>query len=122
MEGWIAPTDYDWYPFLRDTGPYEEVNFWTPSDYFGFRGTPGAPFLFKLKAARSRTPDLPHNVIAGFGIVSRFAKLEDWLAWECFGKGNGAADFRQMKARIDDYRTKNGLQGGSGVPESGASF
>ena len=119
MEGWIAPTDYDWYSFLRDTGPYEEVNFWTPSDYFGFRGTPGAPFLFKLKAAKSRRSGLPHNVIAGFGIVSRFAKLEDWLAWECFGKGNGAADFNRMQARIDDYRSRNELQGGSGVPRIG---
>jgi hypothetical protein len=69
MEGWIAPTDYNWYSFLRDTGPYEEVNFWTPSDYFGFRGTPGAPFLFKLKAAKNRRSGLPHNVICGFGIV-----------------------------------------------------
>ncbi|HEU0140134.1 MAG TPA: HNH endonuclease [Bryobacteraceae bacterium] len=119
MEGWIAPTDYDWYSFLRDTSPYEEVNFWTPSDYFGFRGTPGAPFLFKLKAAKSRKSTLPHNVIAGFGIVSRFAKLEDWLAWDCFGKGNGAADFSRMKARIDDYRGRNELQGGSGVPRIG---
>jgi putative restriction endonuclease len=119
MQGWIAPTDHDWYSYLRDTGPYEEVNFWTPSDYFGFRGTPGAPFLFKLKAAKSRISTLPHNSIAGFGIVSRFAKLEDWLAWECFGNGNGAPDFGRMKARIDDYRTRNGLQGGSGVPRIG---
>jgi putative restriction endonuclease len=119
VEGWIAPTDRDWYSYLRDTGPYEEVNFWTPSDYFGFRGTPGAPFLFKLKAAKSRTSRLPHNVIAGFGIVSRFAKLEDWLAWECFGSGNGAPDFGRMKARIDDYRIRNGLQGGAGVPRIG---
>jgi putative restriction endonuclease len=119
MEGWIAPTDLEWYSFLRDTGPYEEVNFWTPSDYFGFRGTPGAPFLFKLKAARTRNSSVPHDVIAGFGIVSRFVKLEEWLAWECFGRGNGAASFTQMKARVDAYREKNELKGGSGVPRIG---
>jgi putative restriction endonuclease len=119
VEGWIAPTDYGWYSFLRDTGPYEEVNFWTPSDYFAFHGAVGAPFLFKLKAARKRNSRLPHNVIAGFGIVSRFAKLEDWLAWECFGAGNGAVSFSGMKARIDEYRSKNELKGGSGVPQIG---
>lgn len=119
MEGWIAPTDYDWYSFLRTTGPYEEVNFWTPSDYFGFRGTPGSPFLFKLKAPRGRYAAALGNVIAGFGIVSRFAKLEDWLAWECFGAGNGAESFGAMKARIDRYREKNGLKGGSAIPHIG---
>jgi len=119
MEGWVAPTDYEWYAFLRETGPYEEVNFWTPSDYFGFRGTPGAPFLFKLKAQKRKNSGLPHNVIAGFGIVSRFAKLEDWLAWECFGPGNGAPTFSKMKARVDEYRSKNELKGGAGVPQIG---
>ncbi len=119
MEGWVAPTDYDWYAFLRGTGPYAEVNFWTPSDYFGFRGTPGAPFLFKLKASRGKDSPLPHNVIAGFGIVSRFAKLEDWLAWECFGHGNGARTFVEMKQRIDQYRSQNELKGGSGIPQIG---
>src|SRR4026209_2886867 len=111
MEGGIAPTDYEWYAFLRETGPYEQVNLWTPPHYSRYRGKPADPFLFKLKAEKKRNSGLPHNVIAGFGIVSRFAKLEDWLAWECFGPGNGAPSFTRMKARIEQYREKNELKG-----------
>lgn len=61
------------------------VNFWSPSDYYAFHGTPGAPFFFKLKA--------PRNAIGGFGYVASFSRLPDWLAWECFGEGNGAPTF-----------------------------
>ncbi|MBA3886549.1 MAG: HNH endonuclease, partial [Acidobacteria bacterium] len=55
MEGWIAVTHFDWYGFLSQEPYWDEVNFWSPSDFYAFHGTPGAPYLFKLKA--------PHNAI-----------------------------------------------------------
>jgi putative restriction endonuclease len=111
MEGWIAVTHSEWFDFLVKRGIWEEVNFWTPSDYYSFRGTPGAPFLFKLKA--------PHNAIGGVGFFERFVKLPEWLAWECFGEANGASSFQTMKARLDALRAKDKLRGGSGLTQIG---
>jgi len=70
-----------------------------PSDHYAFRGTPGAPFLFKLKS--------PRNAIGGFGLFARFDKLPEWLAWECFKEGNGAATLDDMQARLGDIRERN---------------
>jgi len=75
MQGWIAVTHSDWFDFLAQQRHREEVNFWSPSDYYAFHGTPGAPFFFKLKA--------PRNAIGGFGYVASFSRLPGWLAWEC---------------------------------------
>ncbi len=102
MQGWIAPTDPDWFDFLSRHGPFEEVNFWTPSAHFTFRAEPGTPFLFKLKA--------PHSAIAGFGFFQRYDALPEWLAWEAFGKGNGASSFDEMKARLTRIRQRNRMQ------------
>jgi putative restriction endonuclease len=114
MEGWIAVTHVDWYTFLAQKPYWDEVNFWSPSDYYAFRGTPGAPYLFKLTA--------PHNAIAGFGIYSRFDRLPDWLAWECFGVGNGARTYDQFASRLDRLRTGNRLKGGSGLQQIGCTI
>lgn len=32
MHGFIAVTDHEWFRFLRQRGPLDEVNFWRPSD------------------------------------------------------------------------------------------
>ena len=51
MLGWVAPTDYDWYRFLRERPEIREVNFWTPGGT-NFRAVPaGSPFFFKLIGA-----------------------------------------------------------------------
>ena len=79
--------------------------------YYAFHGTPGAPFFFKLKA--------PRNAIGGFGYVASFSRLPDWLAWECFGEGNGAATFEDFKRRLDTLRERNRLRGAGGLPQIG---
>lgn len=50
VDGTVAITDYDWYKFLLAQQNLDEVNFWTPSAHFAFRGDVGSPFFFKLKA------------------------------------------------------------------------
>src|SRR5438093_10752718 len=80
-KGTIAPTDYEWYRFLEQGGPREEVNFWRPSAQRRFRAAPFSPFLFKLKA--------PQNAICGFGFFVRYSALPVWLAWGTFGTANG---------------------------------
>ncbi|MCC6165020.1 MAG: HNH endonuclease [Acidobacteria bacterium] len=104
MQGWVANTHAEWFDFLRERRDrWEEVNFWTPSDYAGFSGRPGVPFFFKLKS--------PRNRIGGFGLVSRYARLPEWLAWECFGEANGAPDISLMTRRLEQLRASNRMKG-----------
>lgn len=111
MEGWVAVTHSDWFDFLARQPRREEVNFWSPSDYYAFHGTPGAPFFFKLKT--------PRNAIGGFGHVASYSRLPEWLAWECFGEGNGAATLDELKQRLGDLRRRNDLRGTGGPPQIG---
>ncbi|MBM4167672.1 MAG: HNH endonuclease [Ignavibacteria bacterium] len=109
--GTIAITDYRWYHFLASNPTREEVNFWTPSSHWTFRAPEFSPFLFKLKA--------PHNAIAGFGFFVRYAALPDWLAWDCFGEGNGCASFDEMKNRISKIRRRFDYRGDSPIAQIG---
>lgn len=99
LTGTVAVTDSGWYEFLRDRRA-PEVNFWTPSDRRAFRAREFSPFFFKLKA--------PANAICGFGYFARWSSLPDWLAWECFGEGNGCATYEEMRQRIAAIRRRIG--------------
>lgn len=99
MIGYVANTHHDWFDFLAARETWEEVNFWSPSAYYSFRGDPGSPFFFRLKS--------PRNAIGGFGTVSRFARLPEWLAWDCFGQGNGASSLQVLQARLTSIREQN---------------
>lgn len=97
MKGYVANTDLDWFTYLRDHQPWEEVNFWQPSGSTDFHVVPpGAPVLFRLKA--------PHNRIAGFGWFLRHVRSDPWQAWDAFGTANGAPDRDAMFQRIARYR------------------
>ncbi|GMV23510.1 MAG: hypothetical protein AMXMBFR57_34590 [Acidimicrobiia bacterium] len=102
MTGYIANTDQKWFDFLRSLGPQEEVNFWNPSDHYLFRGPVGSPFLFRLKS--------PVNMIGGFGLVAWADRMPEWLAWECFGQGNGAPTLAAMNAQITRLRERSDIQ------------
>ena len=94
MIGTVAVTDPGWYDYLS-RHPVAEANFWTPSDRRRFSAPDFSPFFFKLKA--------PDRAIAGFGYFARWSSLPAWLAWECFGAGNGCdslVEFEQRLARI----------------------
>ena len=111
MRGYVANTHSNWFDFLARKGRWEEVNFWNPSDYYAFRGEPNSPFFFRLMA--------PKNAIGGFGLVSGFAKLPEWLAWECFGEGNGAATFAEMQDRLNSIREQNRIAAGRDLKQIG---
>ena len=111
MHGYVAVTHHRWFQHLAPRRIWEEVNFWRPSAHHGFNGPPGSPFFFKLKA--------PYNAIGGFGLVARFARLPEWLAWECFGEGNGAASFEEMEQRLSGIRTRNKFRDSGPVPQIG---
>ena len=110
MHGTVAVTDFGWYEFLADRG-LQEVNFWTPSDRRPFSAPELSPFFFKLKA--------PHRAIAGFGYFAKWSSLPDWLAWECFGEGNGTSSLAALEERLAAIRTRIGYRATGPVPSIG---
>jgi putative restriction endonuclease len=97
MIGTVAVTDFAWYEFLSQRA-LPEVNFWTPSDRRRFSAPEFSPFFFKLKA--------PHRAIVGFGFFAKWSSLPDWLAWECFGEGNGCESLDALETRLAAIRSR----------------
>lgn len=95
MQYWVAITDGDWFSTLRQLQP-DEVNFWQPSEKRPRNMKPGWPFLFKLHS--------PRNYVVGGGVFVRFTALPSFLAWDAFGKKNGALSLSGLLARIGRYR------------------
>ena len=96
MNGTVAITDHGWYEFLLAQDALDEVNFWTPSAHWAFRGDVGSPFFFKLKARYS-------HAICGFAYFARYTRLPDWLAWETFEAKNGCPTLEAMRERIAGF-------------------
>lgn len=101
MNGTVAVTDFGWNEFLS-IRHHEEVNFWTPSDRRPFSAPEFAPFFFKLKA--------PHRAISGFGFFAKWSSLPEWLAWECFGEGNGCESLTELNERLATIRSRIGYR------------
>ena len=96
----IAVTDNNWFGHLRHRTDLTEVNFWTPSDSTHFRALdPGELFLFKLHS--------PYNFIVGGGVFTHETFMPCSMAWDVFGKANGAASFHEMRSMIAKYRKVN---------------
>jgi len=94
---YVGITDYDWYLFLSAMPDLEEVNFWQPGGKARFRALrAGELFLFKLHA--------PRNFIVGYGVFAHESILPASIAWEAFGRTNGAASLEEMRSRIGFYR------------------
>jgi putative restriction endonuclease len=92
MKFWVGTTDSRWFNFLASSTS-DEVNFWQPSTTPPFMNAPvGMPFLFKLKR--------PHNHIAGGGFFIRHSAIPLTLAWEIFGRGNGANSLAELRALL----------------------
>ena len=92
----VMVTDINWFKFLRNEQDLQTVNFWSPSGIQNTQLVKGELVLFKLKA--------PVNKIAGGGIYTHFEKLPWKMAWDSFGRGNGAQTADIMHDRIIRYR------------------
>ncbi len=96
MRIYVGVTDPDWFRMLADLRP-EEVNFWQPGGKQAFRALRSNElFLFKLHS--------PIDRIVGGGFFVRQSFLPVSLAWEAFGRGNGANDVSELKRRLYRYR------------------
>ncbi len=111
MIGTVAITDQGWYEFLRTRPEVTELNFWTPSPRRAVHAEPFSPFLFKLRA--------PRNAICGFAFFAQWSALPDWLAWECFGLGNGCPSLESMQERIGRLRRGIGFEAPRNLAEIG---
>lgn len=100
VRGFVAPTDHDWYRYLRARPHLDEVNFWRPGAV-GFAAlSPGEPFFFKLKS--------PHDAIGGFGQFARFTRLPLWRSWDVFGEENGVPTLDELRARLGRLSSDRG--------------
>ena len=97
MNGYIAPTDYEWYSYLSGKADLEEANFWKPSGNQTFKVLQrGEPLIFKLKANHG-------HAIVGFGLFALFKQLTVYDAWHLFGDANGAPDMERVVQRVGRY-------------------
>ena len=92
MKYWVGVTDNGWFDFLRNAG-VDEVNFWQPRGKVSFAGLQlGSPFLFKLKR--------PYNHLAGGAYFVKSTSLPLSIAWETFGRKNGAPSRQVFESMI----------------------
>ncbi len=104
MKFYIGVTDNDWFRFLEQRAPLDEVNFWQPGQAASFKViSPGEPFLFKLHS--------PENFIVGGGFFAHFTpSVQCSLVWESFGEKNGVSSLEELRRRIEKYRRQRPIQ------------
>lgn len=97
----VAITDRSWFDLLA-AELTDEVNFWQPSGGRAFRAlVPGEMLLFKLHS--------PDDFIVGGGVFSHASNIPLSIAWEAFGRRNGASSLVEMRRRIARYRRDDAL-------------
>jgi len=90
---YVANTDPEWFDFLSQRQPLDEVNHWQPGGRQQFKAlVPGELLVFRLRS--------PINRIAGYGVFARAALLPIQLAWSSFGLKNGRPDYDAFRAAI----------------------
>lgn len=92
MRAWIGITDWEWFQFLASRPGLPEVNSWQPGGKQAFaRLRPLELLIFKLHS--------PRNFIVGGGVFAHATRVPISLAWESFGRANGAEDFASARPR-----------------------
>ena len=97
----IAPTDLDWFNFLKNNLLPGEINFWTPTPWNVKRLRKGDKFYFMLKS--------PIIKIGGYGHFKYYETLTAAEAWTRFGKGNGVNNLTELVSRCSKYVQKNSV-------------
>lgn len=98
----IAPTDNDWFGFLKGTELNSYVNFWTPTPWNVKKLNPSDRWYFLLKS--------PIREIGGFGEFVQYENLSTDEAWNKFGRRNGCQDKAEFQNRISHYIDKNSIK------------
>lgn len=96
VEYWVANTDLEWFRYLADRAPVDEVNFWSPSVTRPKRLPQGAPWIFKLANRNG-------GQIVGGAFFATFSAITPRFAWDAFGDLNGAPDYPSFLRAISGY-------------------
>ena len=96
----LAPTDTNWFHFLRDRAPLAIVNFWTPTDWNVKSLSSGDYWYFVLKGREPRR-------LGGGGKFSHYEILKTSQAWERYGTGNGVESKEVLIKKLNDYKQRN---------------
>ena len=95
----IAPTDLDWYKFLKNSQIHGKVNFWTPTPWGIKRLNSGDKFFFLLKS--------PIRKLGGYGTFDLYEEINEETAWQKYSLGNGCKTLKDMQSRLSRYREGN---------------
>ena len=93
----VAPTDLEWFIFLKKIYNNEPVNFWTPTPWRVSKLNPGDKFYFLIKK--------PYREIGGCGTFLRYEEMKPVEAWNNYQQMNGTPDFEHMRAKIEYYKS-----------------
>ena len=95
----IAPTDIDWFEYLKSNAVSDMLNFWTPTPWNIKQLKEGDIFYFLLKS--------PIRKIGGYAKFMKYENLLAREAWDRYGRGNGVKNFNELVLRATKYATKN---------------
>lgn len=96
----LAPTDTQWFNFLRSNGSLATVNFWTPTDWSVRSFSKGDYWYFVLKGREPRK-------LGGGGRFSHYEILKVSEAWERYGIGNGVESKEILIEKLNNYKKRN---------------
>lgn len=95
----VAPTDIEWFQYLRESKQTNQINFWTPTPWNVRQLRKGDRLYFMLKA--------PTRKIGGYGIYQYYENLNTSLAWEKFGTRNGVRSLQELSSRTNRYTSRH---------------
>lgn len=91
----IAPTDDNWFEYVRDEINKTNINFWTPTPWNIRQLEDGDRFYFMRKA--------PVRKIGGYGHFIRYENMGAEEEWKEFGIGNGVGSLDELIDRASEY-------------------
>jgi putative restriction endonuclease len=94
----IAPTDLEWFSYMKNEPQARLVNFWTPTPWNVRRLCEGDRLYFMLKA--------PIRRIGGYGSFVRYSDMTAGEAWEYYGLGNGVSSKDELVGKIERFALK----------------
>lgn len=97
----IAPTDIEWFDYLKENLSSDKINFWTPTPWNVRQLKEGDKLYFLLKS--------PSRKIGGFGYFSYYENMTAKQAWNRFGINNGVKSLLELVNRCTKYVNKNSI-------------
>jgi putative restriction endonuclease len=95
----IAPTDENWFAFLKNSQFNSFINFWTPTTWNVKNLKSGDKWYFLLKS--------PIRKIGGYGEFVEYKNMTPQAAWKEYGLRNGCNSKLDLTVKIQKYIDRN---------------